>query len=341
MTTQQRSNLMNQLSRRRRAAAKAQGVNTTGADSSAPVAVEQHAESSAVAESRGPIGGEFVLYDPVLTATDSSTPVAVEQHAESSAMAKSRGAIGGGFVSYEPVSTSAETNLDWQNEGRTELVSGSEEMMHYASANEEGRSTASLPDLTYGAQEIDPVLAAFNNLPGSVASTSFLARVARQRLHYGDPADMMVASVPTSSNVLSIPPQEHQQPATPSPTPTEMSDSFSVEENATPTYSYPSPPGAYHTVPYPIVLRGLLNAPHSSPAPSDQTGTNIDDLPSSPLPLQFPVDAPSSPQILIDPALLQLDALVSNAVDQMESIQEAEQTLRDMGVWPESPKRSN
>ncbi|MCJ1262432.1 hypothetical protein MMC22_002302 [Lobaria immixta] len=267
---------MNKLSVRRKAAAKAQGVNTTGANFSAPVAVGQHAESSAMAESRG--------------------------------------AIGGGFVSYDPVSAAAETNSDWQNEGRTELVSGSEETMHDASTNEEGASTASLPDLIYGAQEIDPVLAAFNNIPGSV---------------------------PTSSNVLSIPPHEHQLPATLSPTPTETSDSFRFEENATPTYSYPSPPGAYHTDPYPTVLRGLPNAPHSSPAPSDQRGTNIDAFRSSPIPLQFPVDAPSSPQIPIDPALLQLDALVSNAVNPVQSIQRAEQTLRDMGVWPESPERSN
>lgn len=305
MTKNQRLNLMNQLSRRRRAEAKAQGVNTNGAGSSAPVGVEQHAESSAMAESRG--------------------------------------ATGGGFVLYDPASISEETNLDWQNEGRTGLVSGSEEMMLDASANEEGRTTDSLPGLTYGAQEIDPdaVLAAFNNLPGFVASTPFLARVARQRLHYGDPADMMVAVEAPSSNVLSIPPQEHQQPATPSPAPTEMSDSSNAELNATPTYIYPSPPGTYNTGPYPIEHRRLPTAPHSSPAPANQTGTNIDALPRSPVPPQFPVDAPSSPQIPIDPVLLELDALVFNTVSPVENVQEAEQILRDMGIWPESPKRSN
>ncbi|MCJ1262426.1 hypothetical protein MMC22_002296 [Lobaria immixta] len=196
-----------------------------------------------------------------INGADYSAPVVVEQHGESSRMAESRGAIGGGFAFDDPALTSEETN--WArdlNERHTELVSGSDEMMVDAPANQEDRSANPFPVVTY------------------------------------------------DSHVSSIPLREHQRLATPSPVPTETTDSFNDELDANQTFEYPSPTRDFSTAPYPIVLRGLPSAPHSSPGPSDLTAENLDPLPWSPAFPQSPVDHPSSPQIPIDPVLLEIDA---------------------------------
>ena len=196
-----------------------------------------------------------------INGADYSAPVEVEQHGESSRMAESRGTIGGGFAFDHPALTSEETNWAWDlNERHTELVSGSDEMMVDAPANEEDRSANPFPIVTY------------------------------------------------DSHVPSIPLREHQRLATQSPVPTETTDSFNVELDANQTFEYPSPTRDFSTGPYPIVLRGLPNAPHSSPGPSDLVAENLDPLPWSPAFPQSPVDRPSSPQIPIDPSLLEIDA---------------------------------
>lgn len=85
--------------------------------------------------------GRTKVLEGNINGTGYSAPVEVDQNGESSRMAGSRGAVGGGFVFDYPFLTSEETNWDWQNERRTELVSDSDEMMVDNCANEEDGST--------------------------------------------------------------------------------------------------------------------------------------------------------------------------------------------------------
>ncbi|MCJ1261823.1 hypothetical protein MMC22_001691 [Lobaria immixta] len=188
-----------------------------------------------------------------------SASVEVEQHGESSRMAESRGSVGGGFFFDNPVFTFGETNGEWQDEPRTELVSDSDETIDDAPANED-RATNSFPVVTYG------------------------------------------------PHVPSIPLREHQRPTTPTPAPTETTNSFSDESDTPQTFEYPTPTRDFSIGPYPIVLRGLPTAARRSPSPPNQTATNFHPLPRNPPSFQFRVNRPAPPEIPIDPVLLEIDA---------------------------------
>ncbi|MCJ1262482.1 hypothetical protein MMC22_002352 [Lobaria immixta] len=68
------------------------------------------------------------------------------------------------------------------------------------------------------------------------------------------------------------------------------------------------------------------------PAPTETTDS------ASP---QSPADRLLLPQIPIDPALLEIDAIFSSSVDPAQSMRDAERILREMRHWHESPKPSD
>lgn len=287
----------------------------------------------------------------------------VEQHGESSRTAENRGAADDGLLLHDDlISTSGETNpeTDSQNEGQADLVGPDNEDDHFTNSSTDGSHglqeidpdpvasafmsappsadlngflnrvaqerlhygdpadimvnfrptqplTNSGTDSPHGPQEINPgpIAPVFINAPPSADCNAFLDRVAQERLHYGDPADIMVNFRPTQPSFIGISHQDHQ-PATPPPTGTGMTDSLTVEQNATQPVNVPSPAREYATEPDATALNNLgATLPHF---PS-QTCTNLTHLPRNAALPHFPV-RPSSPQVQIDHTPLQTDGSV-------------------------------
>lgn len=259
MTKKQRKS---QMSKARYAllmeAAKAQTSKTDSVEDSSHAGVEQQAESSAMGESRGVFSG-------------GSIPVSDEPFPTSGETEESTGAFSGGS---RPDSDKPPPTL--RNQRRTKLVSGSDELMFDAPANEGDLSINSSPGITHGPQE--------SNLGAS-----------NEALRYGNPADTMDRVVATQPNVPSRP--QYQQPAPPSPTLSEEIDSLNAVLDVTQTANFPSPP------------------PFSSFSPSLSNPAATDLLPpwtwSLPSP-QFPVHPPSLSLLPID-IVLDMESIYENA----------------------------
>lgn len=293
-----------------------------------------------------------------------------QQQAESSRMGKRRGGVaGGGFFpdSNDPSSTPKETavtneskdcssvteedrflrsNLGTvsRNSRPTDLGSGSDQSMEDAPADEEDPSTSSFPDVTHSPQEANPgaVAPATNEAPRFPVPNSFAARASQQILHYR-PTDTMLILVPPPQPIDSATPEpEHHLPAIHSSTPTEMI----AEPDVPRTINVLSRPPAYDYVAIPRAT-ALSDRPITSlpmtPGPSYQTAaTHPPTLPQDMFWHRFSPGHPPSPQIPIDPALLQMEPpTVPNAFEPTGNIEDLERILRDIGVWPESPDNAS
>lgn len=142
--------------------------------------------------------------------------------------------------------------------------------------------------------------------------------------------------LPTRGNVSRSPmwtnerPQEFQRSAAPSPTLSEQIAAFNAELAANPNSNSLGSLDDYFTEPPAIVLGDPV-----TPIRSNQTATDfLTPLPAHMAFPQFPVN-PSSPEIPIDPMLLQLDAQVylethlSNG-DPIQNVQDAERFLQEI-----------
>lgn len=281
---------------------------------SAHAEVEQMAESSTMGAARGAVGGEFFLPDPELPFSTSEWAVETEEPRNPFGLSEEDNILRSSLLAY------------LQNVPSTEAVSGSDEMMVDAPANEQDPSMLAFPDITYGPQETNP---------------GALAPAFNEDLLDGSPADTILNSVPTQFNAPSSPRWEHRQLQTPSPTLEELIETTNAITDAYgATLNIPSPPGDYATGPDAMALSDLPTSPPISPGPSNQTAANV----LTPLPLhmaspQFPVYPTSSPEITTEPVLV-LDAVFNNGSDSVESPQDAQQYTGDGDQLPDSKRPS-
>ncbi|MCJ1422573.1 hypothetical protein MMC29_000453 [Sticta canariensis] len=264
-----------------------------------------------------------------------STQAEIEQPAESSTMAEIGNAINTFSISQEIEMTEesdnhfvlpGEDNLlrsnCWtfsQNQRRTS-VRGSDETMAVP-ANEQGSSTNSYPNVAHGPQETNPG-----------ASNSFPTHASNEGLLHGSLEDGIVNLDSNQPNTLNTPLQQHQTPATSSPTLAELIDWIKAEPDFAPTWNLPSPPREYATEPDTIALRDSLISPPISPAPINRTaGDSLTPLPVGLWSPQVPLERSSPPQVSFIPAQS------FNDEELMDDIQAANHFMSEMMVWPESP----
>lgn len=292
----------------KRESAQVSEGRTNAAAVSGHAGVEQMAESSTMGAARGAVGGEFFLPDPELPFSTSEWAVETEEPRNPFGLSEEDNILRSSLLAF------------LQDAPSTEAVSGSDEAMVDAPANEQDSSTLAFPDITYGPQEINP---------------GALAPAFNEDLLYGSPADTILHSVPTQLNAPSSPRWEHRQLQTPSPTLEELIESANAITDAyEATLNIPSPPGYYATGPDAMALSDLPASPPISPGPSNQTAANI----LTPLPLnmaspQVPA-YPSLPEITAETVLL-LDAIFNNGSDSIESPQDAQQYLQDGSELPD------
>lgn len=262
----------------------------------------------------------------------------VEQHAESSRVAESRGSVENGFLLdfNDLVSNSDQTNRNtmWQNDRHTGFVGGFDETMADPPADGEGLSTNLFPDVTYGLQEtnLGAVAPAPNDVPQSEVSNS-LGNL------YEDLAHTILNYVPTQRNVPPVPPQDDQQLAAPYQTLTGAIGSLNIGLDTTQTVNVPGHISNYTIRSDNIALSDLPTTLHSSYL-FNQTVTNPrDPLHWNVAPSQLPVYPPSlNTSDTVQPYVASDETLYPTADWPVESMEEAEQVLRHIGVWPESPE---
>lgn len=266
-----------------------------------------------------------------------STQAEMEHPAESSTKAEIGNAINTTSISQEVEMAEESDNhfllpgedsflrSNWctfsQGQRRTKIVRGSDETMALVPANEEGSSTNSYPNVAHGPQETNPG-----------ASNLFPTHTSNEGLLHGSLEDGIVNLDSNQPNPSNIALQQHQTPATSSPTLTELIDWLKAEPDFAPTWNLPSPPRDYATEPDTMALRDLLISPPISPAPINQTAGD----PLTPLPVglwspQFPLERSSPPQVSFMPAQ------PFNDEEPMDDIQAANHFMSEMMVWPESP----
>lgn len=257
----------------------------------------------------------------------------VEQHAESSRVAESRGSIENGFL-LDFNDLVSNRNTIWQNDRHMGFVGGFDETMADPPADGEGPSTNFFPDVTYGPQEtnLGAVAPAPNDVPRLEISNS-LGNL------YEDSAHTILNYVPTQRNVPPVPPQDNQQPAAPRQTLTGAIGSLNIGLDTTQTVNVPQHISNYAIRPDNIALSDLPTTFHSS-YPFNQTVTNPrDPLPWNVAPSQLPAYPPSlNTSDTVQPYVASDETLYPTADWPVESMEEAEQVLRHIGVWPESPE---
>lgn len=270
------------------------------------------------------------VQDSIANSTEISTPSGVERKAESSAMGESRRASSGGLLvdSHIPFSTPGETPESiplseenrflpptndpfWQNPRRSELISDSEDSTIEAPASGEDIPTNPYPGFAQGSQEISPGAANLASNDDPRFGDSSLTHTSRQTS-----ADATRGSVPNQPNFSSTPRLEDQQPAPLSPMLTE--DINPLNAGLAPTQH--------------------VNSPTSGPLSFNHTNTALVPLQPSNQPLsQYPAYPPALPHVPTNPAL-EMELFYHNALDPIGGLQEAENLLREQGVWPdESP----
>lgn len=295
------------------------------------------------------------VQDSIANSTKMSTPSGVERKAESSAMGESRGASSGGLIvdSHIPFSTPGETPESfplseenrflppndetilpdqvplreenrflrstndpfWQNPRRSELISDSDDSTIEAPASGEDIPTNSYSGFAQGSQEISPGAADLASNDDPQFGDSSLAHTSRQTSQYETSADATRGFVPNQPNFSSTPQLEDQQPAPLTPMLTE--DINPLNAGLDPTQN--------------------VNSPMSAPLSFNQTDTDLVPLQpfNQPLP-QYPAYPPALPHLTTNPAL-EMELFYHNALDPIGGLQEAENLLREQGVWPEPP----
>ena len=266
-----------------------------------------------------------------------STLAEMEQPAESSTMAEIGNAVNTFSISQETEMTKGSdshfllpgedsvlrSNLCTfsQNQRRTRIVRSSDETMAVVPANEEGSSTNSYPNVAHGPQETNP--GASDLFPTHASNEGFL---------HGSLEDGIVNLDSNQPNLSNTPLQQHQTPATPSPTLPELIDWLKAEPDFAPTWNLPSPPRDYAPEPDTMALRDLLTTPPISAALINQTAGD----PLTPLPVglcssQSPLERSSPPRVSLMPVQLFSDE------EPMDDIQAANRFMSEFMVWPESP----
>lgn len=261
------------------------------------------------------------------------------QRAESSVMGEGRGAAAsGGFPPHsgDPFSTSKETE---KAEDSDETISLPEEekcgSLSYNPQKKQLIEHARDPDKTI----LDPA-----NEQNASTKTPCLGVTFDPQGTYPDvitPGNFL----PTRGNVSRSPmwtneqPWEFQRFDAPSPTLTEQIEAFNAELAANPASNVPVSLHEYLTEPHTIAFGDPVTPPRSN-----QTATDfLTPLPAHTAAPQLTVN-PSSPEIPIDPVLLQLDAQVylethlSNG-DPIQNVQDAERFLQEILARDRNNKR--
>ncbi|MCJ1264704.1 hypothetical protein MMC22_004578 [Lobaria immixta] len=260
----------------------------------------------------------------------------VEHHAESSRVAESRGPIEDGFLLdfNNLVSNSDQTNRNtiWQNDQHTGFVGGFDETMADPTADGDGPSTNLSPHVTHGPQEtnMDAIALAPSDIPRLEISNS-LGNL------YEDLAHTILNYVPTQQNVPLVSPRDDQQPATPRQTLTGAIGSLNIGADTTQTVNTPTHIRNYAITPDNIAPSDLPTTFFHPSDPFNQTIANPrDPLPWNVAPSQLPVYPPSlNTSDTVQPYVVSDRTLYPTADWPVESAEEAEQILRRCGVWPE------
>lgn len=180
-----------------------------------------------------------------------------------------------------------ESSMSLQNQQDTNLVSGSDEMIANAYANN------SFPDATHSLEETNPGAFAqtSNDINQTGISNSFPASPSSEDRLYYNPLETRLNFIPTQVNVPSTPRREHQPAPIPSSEFTEMIDSFNIRLHDMLTINIPSSPANVTSLDA-IAVSDFPSSPPFSPGPTAED--ILTPLPWDLMPPQF------SEEVMID-----------------------------------------